>query len=170
VDIAIIYAKDSTHLAGTFCSIVDQHYPGLNIDVHTWAEQSRFVALESAHRIVIFVSEEFLTSEQHMQELHLSLNRQRSSSRNVLYLIQTTELTSRPFFPRLLPYDVVCSDPVWTELQTKHMGGLKIERRVFHCKGGNRLGHANTFFCFPRVQFAIEKCTDDILESLIYNR
>ena len=170
VDIALIYASDSTHLAGTFCALIDDLYPDLNIDVRTVAEQSRYKALESAHRIVIFISEKFLTSKLHVLELHSALNRQRSSTKNILYLIQSTTLTSRPFFPRLLPYNIVCSDPIWTDLETEHLDGMPVIRWTVISKKGVRLEHARKFKCYPREHFAMEKAADDILENLIYNK
>lgn len=170
MDIAIVYATDSTHLAGTFCGIVDKLYPGLNISVHTVAEPHRFTALDTAHRIVIFVSENLLSSEQHLQELHLALNRQRSSEKNILYLIQTNDLTSRPFFPRVLPYNIVCSDSIWKEYQLKFLNGAKLEKRATFMKNGSRLEHASTFFLHHGEYFAMEKAADDVLESLIFKK
>lgn len=156
------------HLAGAFCSFIDRLYPGLNISVHTEADQKRFVALETAKRVVIFISEKFISSEQHVQELHWSINRQRSSDENILYLILASDVTSRPFFPRILPYNIVCSDSVWKEFQNLHLNGSRLERKTVFSKYGSRLGHASTFFCLPSEYFAMEKAVNDVLESLIH--
>lgn len=169
MDIAVSYANDSTHLAGSFCIMMDRLYPNFNISVHSHADQKRYTDLDTARKIVIFVSKDFLCNDQHMQELHLALNRQRTLAQNILYLIQTTPLSGRPFFPRILPYNVSCIDNVWKEFEKDFLGwnhDTDITKvTVFGKK--RRLEHASTFFCRRAEYFALTKAVDDVLESLL---
>lgn len=172
VDVAVSYANDAMHLAGSFCMLMDRFYPNLNISVHSHANQRRYSALDTARKIVIFVSKEFLGNEQHMQELHLALSRQRPLSENILYLVKTTRLSGRPFFPRILPYNVACTDSVWKDLEKTVLKGnhdpdsLKVT--VFGKK--SRLEHASTFFCSNAEYFAVTKAVEDVLESVLTQR
>ncbi|XP_053381055.1 uncharacterized protein LOC123529545 [Mercenaria mercenaria] len=126
----------------------------------------------TARKIVIFVSQDFLRNENHMQELHLALNRQRPLMENVLYLILTTPLTGRPFFPRILPYNVSCTDTIWKELEKDFIGKTHDHDVTKVAVFGKRriLEHATTFFCRRAEYFAMTKAVDDVLESFLKQR
>lgn len=165
MDIAIVYNNDSTGLVGTFCHLIDNLYPGLNMSLMTVVDQARLSALDTARYIVLFISQQFLQSEGHMQELHLALNRQRSSKTDILYLIKTGPLRGRPFFPRVLKYDLVLSDPVWEKFDHQCFDGKKHEKKVVFSKV-SRMGHSHTFTTHYREYFAITKAVYDVVEYL----
>lgn len=166
MDIALSYASDSTHLAGAFFTILDGMYPNLNINVHSTTDQSRFMALDSAKKIVIFVSQDFLKNDHHMQELHLALNRQRSCKQGILYLIQTTKLDGRPFFPRILHYDVACNDSVWSEFESAFPRKETKNKKLLFSKIA-RLSHLRQFICHYYEYFAMVKAAQDVLQSFL---
>ena len=166
IDVAVSYANDATNLAGSFCTMLEKKYPNLNMSVHTHGEQERYNALDTAKKIVIFISNDFLGNKQHMQELHLALSRQRPSMENILYLVQVTKLSNRPFFPRILPYNVSVTDDVWTDFAKKmslDAGASKVsvfgKRRI--------LEHTSRFYCSHAEYFALTKAVDDVVESLV---
>ncbi|XP_052768889.1 uncharacterized protein LOC128209084 [Mya arenaria] len=167
MDIAIIYANDTVNLVGTFCSVIDKLYPGLNISLHTAVEQTRLSALDKAKCIVLFISQQFLQSDAHMQELHLVLNRQRSLENDIIYLIKAGPLHGRPFFPRILKYDLVLSDDVWADFQKSCFPDTKPDKKVVYCKK-SRFGHAHTFRSQYKDFFAVLKAVYDVLEFLLH--
>ncbi|KAH3853277.1 uncharacterized protein LOC127875226 [Dreissena polymorpha] len=170
VHLALIYANDAIHLAGTFCALVDGLCPNLNISVHTSADQQRMTALETAKTVVIFITQQFIQSEGHMAELHMVMNRQRSESTDILYLIKAGPLHGRPFFPRILKYDLVSSDDVWTELEAAQGKDKKgVEKKTVSNKI-SRIGNASTFFIRYSEYFAMVKASDDVLDFLFNKR
>ncbi|XP_060564379.1 uncharacterized protein LOC132723632 [Ruditapes philippinarum] len=126
IDIAVSYANDATNLAGAFCVMLDKKYPNLNMSVYSHGDQQRYNSLDTAKKIVLFISNDFLRNEHHMQELHLALSRQRPLVTNVLYLVQATGITGRPFFPRILPYNISVTDIVWSDLEKQCFKEVKI--------------------------------------------
>jgi hypothetical protein len=168
--LALIYANDAIHLAGTFCALVDGNCPNLNISVHTSADQQRMTALETAKTVVVFITQQFIQSEGHMNELHMVMNRQRSESTDILYLIKAGPLYGRPFFPRILKYDLVTSDDVWTEFEATHRQDKKeVEKKTVFNKI-SRIGNASTFFIRYSEYFAMVKASDDVLDFLFNKR
>lgn len=71
--------------------------------------------LDSADMVVVFVSDEYMSSAQHRQELHIALCRQRTTKDHpVLYLIQANHVKPQPVYPHLLHYSINLGDRLWT--------------------------------------------------------
>ncbi|KAL4237274.1 hypothetical protein ACF0H5_001993 [Mactra antiquata] len=168
-DIAISYTGDSIHLVGTFIHMLNGLYPNLNISTHSALDQSRFTALDTAKKIVVFVSRDFVKNEHHMQELHLAVNRQRSSKQHILYLIKTTVLDETPFFTRILPYNVVSTDGVWQEFQSTFPKKKTKSMKMSYAKE-MILEHSRQFLCHYYEYFAMVKAVEDVLESILHEK
>lgn len=73
--------------------------------------------LQSAKQIVVFLSRQYLESAHHLEELFISIIRQRNDrNRKILYLCQASELGETPSFAHLLPIDVSLEDAFWKKM------------------------------------------------------
>ena len=165
-DIVMSYGNDAINLAGAFCYLIDKLYSGLKISVLTHGSHARLKALDTATRVVIFVSRDFIKTEHFMQELHQALSRQRPEQKRIVYLIKVNKLPAHPFFPNILPYDVSCMDKVWFDLEKKYIKGNKTSgtKRIVST---SRMEFAGNFSCDYAEYFAMSKAAEDVLASII---
>ena len=160
------YANDAMNLAGAFCYLIDKLYSGLKISLLQQSSHARLKALDSATKVVIFLSRDFIKTEHFMQELHQVLSRQRPEKKRILYLIKVNKLPNHPFFPSLLPYDLSGTDKIWFDLEKKYIKGNK--------KSGNkkivstsRMSFAGNYTCDYAEYFATTKAAKDVLASIL---
>ncbi|KAL3872816.1 hypothetical protein ACJMK2_036015 [Sinanodonta woodiana] len=163
-DVAICYSDETLHCAAVFCHILDKLYPGLNIDVLNKASYLRLQTLETAKKIIVFISYNFLTSQQSMEELLLALNRQRSEKKQVLYLIQAASPSQRPFFPNLLPYHVSLVDRVWTQFEQECLKGKLLDNKKI--VSTNRSDFMGSYTCDLSEFMGLTKLAEDVAEDL----
>lgn len=87
-------------------------------------------SLQTSQKIVVFLSKQYLESPHHLEELFVSIIRQRNErERKVLYLCQTSELADKPSFAHLLPIDVSLNDPFWNDMFKESRKSVKLHLR-----------------------------------------
>ena len=165
-DIVMTYANDGLNLAGAFCYLIDKQYSGLKISVLTEASPARLKAFDTATRLVMFISRDFLKTEHFMHELHQALSRQRPEKKRILYLIKVNVLPNHPFFANLLPYDISCMDKAWFDLEKNYIKGNKTSgnKRIVST---SRMEFAGNFTCDYAEYFAMTKAAEDVLASIL---
>ena len=165
-DIVLSYANDAMNLAGAFCYIIDKLYSGLKISVFQKSSHQRLKALDTASKVVVFLSQDFVKTEHFMQELHQVLSRQRPEKKRILYLIKVNKLPNHPFFPNLLPYDLSGTDKVWFDLEKKFIKGNKTSgnRKIVST---TRMSFAGNFTCDYAEYFVMTKAAEDVLASIL---
>lgn len=74
-------------------------------------------SLQTSKKIVVFLSKQYLESPHHLEELFISIIRQRNErERKVLYLCQASDLEDKPSFAHLLPIDINLRDWIWNRM------------------------------------------------------
>ncbi|KAK3591628.1 hypothetical protein CHS0354_013812 [Potamilus streckersoni] len=163
-DVAICYSDETLHCAAVFCHILDNIYPGLNIDALNKASYLRLQTLDTAKKIIVFISYNFLKSQQSMEELLLALNRQRSEKKQVLYLIQAASPGQRPFFPNLLAYHISLVDRVWIQFEKECLKGKKMldNKKIVST---NRSDFVGSYTCDLSEFLGLTKLAEDVAED-----
>uniref|UniRef100_K1PKC1 Collagen alpha-6(VI) chain n=1 Tax=Magallana gigas TaxID=29159 RepID=K1PKC1_MAGGI len=86
--------------------------------------------LQTSQKIVVFLSKQYLESPHHLEELFISIIRQRNErGRKVLYLCQASQLADKPSFAHLLPTDINLRDPFWNGMFTESTKTVKLSLR-----------------------------------------
>ncbi|XP_074651161.1 uncharacterized protein LOC141905942 [Tubulanus polymorphus] len=89
----------------------------LEIHFDTESEASQLSKLERAKIIVAVVSPAYFTSKREQQEFHSALCRHRAEiGKQVLYVIQMSQLLDKPSYAHLIPCDIACYDSIWKDL------------------------------------------------------
>lgn len=87
-------------------------------------------SLQTSQKIVVFLSKQYLESPHHLEELFISIIRQRNErARKVLYLCQASDLADKPSFAHLLPIDISLRDPFWNGMFTETAKTVKLSLR-----------------------------------------
>ncbi|XP_061166247.1 uncharacterized protein LOC133175136 [Saccostrea echinata] len=109
--------------------------------------------LQTAQKIVVFISKQYLESAHHLEELFIAIIRQRSEKeRKVLYVCRTMEV-EEPSFANLLPVDVCLGDEFWGKMFKESSKTVKLD--LMELKGS---------FSYRSQDFAaMTKLADDIL-------
>ncbi|KAK7480324.1 hypothetical protein BaRGS_00028371 [Batillaria attramentaria] len=118
--------------------------------------------LDSADMVVVFVSDEYLTSIQHRHELHIALCRQRmTKDRPVVYLIQANHIKPQPVYPHLLHHSINLGDKMWQTMS------LRIPREqdpvLVKMPGG---ADTLTIYCYREEKQALTTAAMDIVAKL----
>lgn len=110
--------------------------------------------LQTSQKIVVFLSKQYLESPHHLEELFISIIRQRNErGRKVLYLCQASQLAGKPSFAHLLPTDINLGDPFWNGMFTESTKTVKLS--LMDLQGS---------FTYRSQDFAaMTKLADDIL-------
>jgi hypothetical protein len=167
-DIAFCFAQDSINFAVILNTLLETRMSDMDMGDMSFissSSQERLQHLEKAKKIVVFLSTEFVSSPQHMHELHISLCRQRAQKTAILYIIQATELPDKPTFLHLIPCTLGMLDTVWRESAKSYLHNRKRPDSVRNVVSTNRDFHGS-YTCGHHEFFALTKAADDIVESL----
>ena len=110
----------------TFVSrVLQQVSPGLVIRETADTENERLALMESARKVVVFLSANYLESLEQIEEFHTILLRQRyRSDLPVLFPIMIHNLPQLPTYFHLIHCDFHLFDPLWMELYAKYRVSL----------------------------------------------
>ncbi|XP_033734725.1 uncharacterized protein LOC117323550 [Pecten maximus] len=165
-DVAIGFAGDATYCAMVMNHVLDEVHPGLKIKFLWERNKSLLQDLDTAHVIVLFLSEEFVNSEEHMENLHIALCRQRAlKGRRVVHFVQTMDLPSEHSFLKLLPIAANFKDKIWYDFvkqkgaDTAHKLRKYVISRIPDISG--------TFSCAYADYLAMVKVGDDVMDELL---
>ena len=114
--------------------------------------------LQSAKQIVVFLSRQYLESAHHLEELFISIIRQRNDrNRKILYLCQASELGETPSFAHFLPIDVSLEDAFWKKMFKEARKTVTLD-----------LPELKDSFTYPSQKYAaMTKLADDILRACV---
>jgi hypothetical protein len=114
--------------------------------------------LQTAQKIMVFLSKQYLKSDHHLEELFVSIIRQRNDKkRQILHVCQTTELENRPAFAHLLPISISLEDEFWDSLFREPTKTVVLD--LIELKGS---------FSYRSQDFAaMTKLADDLLQELV---
>lgn len=89
--IVFAYATDGLKLAACLSQIIHDDFPNIKTSLLTFNQAEIRKEIDNADIIVIFVSDEFLQAQHHVEELHIALCRQRTITEStVVYLVQVS--------------------------------------------------------------------------------
>ncbi|XP_038064143.1 uncharacterized protein LOC119734686 [Patiria miniata] len=120
-DVAFSCAPKDKLFVTFMARILREVSPGLVIKETADTENERLALMESARKVVVFLSANYLESVEQVEELHTVLLRQRyRSPTQVLFPVTIHHLPQLPTYFHLVPCDFNLTDPLWLELFTKH--------------------------------------------------
>ena len=158
--IAISVSRDKVYCAVFLANFIRAKLPQSKICFLVDENPTGLQELEAADSIIILLSQDYLESATHKNELHLAILKQRANmDKKVLYVCMTGELHECPMFVKLLHYDVHLTDPVWSEFKSK---GLFPTRKVMLSKLKSFEG---SFSYDPYEYAALTKLLDDVIEG-----
>jgi hypothetical protein len=131
--------------------------PDINIVLMTDNTGINLKCLQTAQKIVVFLSKQYLESDHHLEELFVSIIRQRNDKkRQIFHVCQTTELENKPAFAHLLPISISLEDKFWQSLFKESTKTVTLD--LVELKGS---------FSFRSQEFAaMTKFADDLLLEL----
>ncbi|XP_046575598.1 uncharacterized protein LOC124283650 [Haliotis rubra] len=116
--IVFSFSHDSLRLAIILSELIKQASPGTNCSFISENNKDRLHLLDQSQLVVIIVSDGYVQSAQLLEELHLSLCRQRREKpTRMMYLIEGSHLSAQPHYLHLLDYKVSINDKLWTALK-----------------------------------------------------
>ncbi|XP_071080878.1 uncharacterized protein [Haliotis cracherodii] len=161
--IVFSFSHDSLRLAIILSELINQASPDTNCTFISENNKDRLHLLDQSQLVVIIVSDGYIQSAQLLEELHLSLCRQRREKpRRMMYLIEGLHLSAKPEYLHLLDYKVSITDKLWTALTTK---GKRPDEFFTATRGGIK----GSYTCTLPERLALSKATLDILD-IVYNR
>lgn len=163
--IVISHAHDSLYCSVFLGKLLKKHIPGIDINYVSDDIHNRMHFLDTAQKIIIFLSNDFVRSAQHMEELHIALVRQRSSKgKRIVHIIQTTDLPDKPMFLNLLPCVVSLKDAFWDKFCKKYISqqGPAAQRKHIMSK---RSDFPGTFSCSLTDYQAFVAASYDVVED-----
>ncbi|XP_071079960.1 uncharacterized protein [Haliotis cracherodii] len=161
--IVFSFSHDSLRLAIILSELINQASPDTTCTFISEYNKDRLHLLDQSQLVVIIVSDGYTQSAQLLEELHLSLCRQRREKpRRMMYLIEGLHLSAKPEYLHLLDYKVSITDKLWTALTTKE----KTPDEFFTATRG---GIKGSYTCTLPERLALSKATLDILD-IVYNR
>ncbi|XP_067680126.1 uncharacterized protein [Haliotis asinina] len=162
--IVFSFSHDSLRLAIILSELIKQASPGTNCFFISENNKDRLHLLDQAQLVVIIVSDGYVQSAQLLEELHLSLCRQRREKpTRMMYLIEGTHLSAQPHYLHLLDYKVSIRDKVWTALKPKK----KIPEEPI-CINSTRIEIKGSYSCSLPEHLALSKAKLDILD-IVHN-
>ena len=121
-DVAFSCAPEDRKFVSFATKILREVSPGLVIKETAETENERLALMESARKVVVFLSANYLESVEQIEEFHTILLRQRyRSSTQVLFPIILHNLPQLPTYFHLIPCEFNLFDPLWTDLFRKHV-------------------------------------------------
>ncbi|XP_069116423.1 uncharacterized protein [Argopecten irradians] len=165
-DVAIGFAGDATYCAMVMNHVLDEVQPGLKIKFLWEKNKTLLQDLDTARVIVLFLSEEFVNSEQHMENLHIALCRQRVlKGRRVVHFVQTMDLPNEHSFLKLLPMAANFTDKIWDDFVKQK--GSDVPHKLRKYVTSRLPDISGTFSCAYADYFAMVKVGDDVMEELL---
>ncbi|XP_071793896.1 uncharacterized protein [Asterias amurensis] len=120
-DIAFSYAPEDKKYVMFMSKVLQLASPGLVIKASADTETERLALMESARKVVVFLSAYYMESVEQIEELHTVLLRQRYQSHTpVLFPIIIHNLPQLPTYFHLIPCDFNLCDPIWINLYAKY--------------------------------------------------
>ncbi|XP_012942474.1 uncharacterized protein LOC101852264 [Aplysia californica] len=155
------YVHDGLKCAAILSELLKMEAPNVSTTLLSGSEAAARREIDSSDIVVAFVSDEYLQSPLHMQELHMALCKQRAlKDSTVLYLVKGDHSSPRPFYPHLLPFNVSLSDRHWVR-QGKRLTNQTFKFLVY-CEGMQ-----GTYMCSSAQYLALQQAKEDILELLM---
>ncbi|XP_038064142.1 uncharacterized protein LOC119734685 [Patiria miniata] len=121
-DVAFSCSPEDKKFVNYMTKILRKVSPGLVIKETADTENERLALMESARKVVVFLSANYLESVQQVEEFHTVLLRQRyRSPTQVLFPIILHNLPQLPTYFHLVPCEFNLFDPMWMDLYTKYL-------------------------------------------------
>ncbi|XP_022091442.1 uncharacterized protein LOC110979711 [Acanthaster planci] len=121
-DVAFSCAPEDRKFVSLATKILREVSPGLVIKETADTENERLALMESARKVVVFLSANYLESVEQVEEFHTILLRQRyRSPTQVLFPITLHNLPQLPTYFHLIPCEFNLFDPLWMDLFLKHV-------------------------------------------------
>lgn len=164
-DIHFCYSQDDTRLAAVLSQMISDIIPDISISFGTGTPQERFHKLDTAGRVVLFISPALLQSPQLVDELHVALCRHRVATKGpLIYTVRTGPLEVKPVFLHLLHYDLNLLDKMWQEIAAKSQI-LDLHRTVV-IRGGLQ----GSYSCSHMETVGLRKACLDLAEEVLHQR
>ncbi|XP_046575600.1 uncharacterized protein LOC124283651 isoform X2 [Haliotis rubra] len=159
------FSHDSLRLAIILSELIKQASPDTNCSFISENNKDRLHLLDQSQLVVIIVSDGYVQSAQLLEELHLSLCRQRREKpTRMMYLIEGSHLSARPHYLHLLDYKVSINDKLWSALKpTKKTQDEPISIN------STRVKMKGSYSCTLPEHLALSKAKLDILD-IVHNR
>ncbi|XP_048258837.1 uncharacterized protein LOC124119725 isoform X3 [Haliotis rufescens] len=168
--IVFSFSHDSLRLAIILSELINQASPDTNCTFISEYNKDRLHLLDQSQLVVIIVSDGYSQSAQLLEELHLSLCRQRREKpRRMMYLIEGLHLRAKPQYLHLLDYKVSITDKLWTALTPPRKKSFKDTAPVNECFTTSRGGMGGTYNCSLAERLALSKAALEILD-IVNNR
>ncbi|XP_062596636.1 uncharacterized protein LOC134258086, partial [Saccostrea cucullata] len=153
--VVVSVSQNDLSLATCFLYQLQKINPGIKTELIDDNTGIDLKCLQTAQKIVVFISKQYLESAHHLEELLIAIIRQRNDKeRKVLHVCQTTKV-EKPAFANLLPVDVCLWDEFW-EMFKESSKTVKLD--IMELKGS---------FSYKSQDFAaMTKLADDILLEL----
>ncbi|XP_071958348.1 uncharacterized protein [Antedon mediterranea] len=130
-DIAVSCTQSDLKFASYFIDMIKEFSPHLKVASSDCSDQEKRSILESASKIVAFVSPSYTESPPHMEELNIALCRHRFSPQPILFAIQLHMLPRLPSYLHLIPYRFCLEDEIWKEIIKKiEKDGAETHRQI----------------------------------------
>ncbi|XP_046575713.1 uncharacterized protein LOC124283733 [Haliotis rubra] len=164
------FSHDSFRLAIILSELIKQASPGTNCCFMSEYNKDRLHLLDQSQLVVIIVSDGYVKSAQLLEELHLSLCRQRREKpTRMMYLIEGSHLSARPHYLHLLDYKVSINDKLWSSLTPPRKKSFKDAAPVNECFTTTRGGMGGEYRCSLAERLALSKAALEILD-IVNNR
>ncbi|XP_061168895.1 uncharacterized protein LOC133178163 [Saccostrea echinata] len=154
--VVVSVSQNDLSLATSFLHQLQKISPDINTVLISDNTGIDLKCLQTAQKIVVFISKQYLESAHHLEELFIAIIRQRSEKeRKVLYVCQSMEV-EKPAFANLLPVDVCLRDEYWEKMFNESSKTVKLD--IMELKGS---------FSYKSQDFAaMTKLADEILLEL----
>ncbi|XP_064602108.1 uncharacterized protein LOC135468030 isoform X2 [Liolophura sinensis] len=164
-DVHFCYSQDDTRLAAVLSQMISDIIPDVTVSFGAGTPQERFQKLDTAGRIVVFISPALLLSPQLVDELHMALCRHRVATKGpLIYTVQTGPLDPKPVFLHLLHYNLSLHDKMWQELAAKTQ--VLDSHRTVVIRGGLR----GSYSCSHMETVGLRKACLDLAEEILHQR
>ncbi|XP_022091443.1 uncharacterized protein LOC110979712 [Acanthaster planci] len=131
-DVAFSCAPEDRKFVSFATKILREVSPGLIIKETADTENERLALMESAQKVVVFLSANYLESVEQVEEFHTILLRQRyRSPTQVLFPITLHNLPQLPTYFHLIPSEFNLFDPLWVDLFCKHVINIKALQQMY---------------------------------------
>lgn len=155
--VVVSASQNDLNLATCLLHQLQKISPDIKIVLMTDYTGINLKCLQTAEKIVVFLSKQYLDSDHHLEELFVSIIRQRNDKeRQILHVCQTTDLGGNPAFAHLLPISVCLEDKFWDSLFKESTKTITLD--LTELKGS---------FSYRSKHFAaMTKLADDLLLEL----
>ncbi|XP_071958782.1 uncharacterized protein [Antedon mediterranea] len=119
-DIVLSFAKNDNKYAVSFTRLLKFLAPSLSVVGEVKSAQEMRGLLDSATKIVTFVSPTYTESHDCAEDFNIALCRHRTQKSPVIFPIQVHELPMKPTYFHAVYYNVATTDKVWYTLTNKN--------------------------------------------------